>query len=65
MFNAVSPVPVDCNLVLAARGLGATLLGLAVVTLEAWLRFPVQPLFHGYLQMAQSRAAAVLRRLSF
>ena len=65
MFNVVSSVPVDCNLVLVARVLGATLLGLAVVGLEAWLRVPVQPLLDGYLQMAQSRAAAVLRRLSF
>jgi hypothetical protein len=65
MFNAVSSVPVDCNLVLVARVLGATLLGLAVVALEAWLRVPVQPLLDGYLQMAQSRATAVLRQLSF
>jgi hypothetical protein len=65
MFNAVSSVPVDCNLILVARVLGATLVGLAVVALEAWLRVPVQPLLDGYLHMAQSRAAAVVRRLSF
>ena len=65
MFNAVSSVPVDCNLVLVTRVLGAALLGLAVMALEAWLRFPVQPLLDGYLEMAQSRAAAVLRHLSF
>ena len=65
MFNAVSSVPVDCNLVLVARALGAALLGLAVVALEAWLRFPVQPLFDGYFQTAQSRVAAVVRHLSF
>jgi len=65
MFNTVSSVPMDCNLVFAARVLGAALLGLAVVAIEAWLRLPVQPLFEGYIQMAQSRAAAVVRRLSF
>ena len=65
MFNAVSSVPVDCNLVLVARVLGATLLGLAVVALEAGLRYPVQPLLDGYLQTVRSRAAAFVRQLSF
>ena len=65
MFNAVSSVPVDCNLVLVARVLGATLLGLAVVGLEAWLRVPVRPLFDGYLQEAQARVSTLLRQLSF
>ena len=65
MFNPVASVPVDCSLVLAARVAGVALLGLALVALEAWLRVPVRPLFDGYLQEAQARAAAFLRHLSF
>ncbi|HEX4511486.1 MAG TPA: hypothetical protein VH328_15470 [Burkholderiaceae bacterium] len=65
MFNAVQSVPVDCNLVLAARLVGAAALGLAVVALESWLRVPVRPLFDGYLQEAQARVAAFVRHLSF
>ena len=65
MFNAVQSVPVDCNLVLVARLAGAALLGLAVVALEAWLRVPLRPLFDGYLQEAQARAAAFVRHLPF
>ena len=65
MFNAVSSCPVDCSLVLTGRLLGAALLGLAVVALEAWLRVPVRPLFDGYLQAAQMRASTFVRNLSF
>ena len=65
MFNPVASVPVDCSLVLAARVAGVALLGLAIVALEAWLRVPVRPLFDGYLQEAQARAAAFFRHLSF
>ena len=65
MFNAASPVPVDCNLVPMARIAGAALLGLAVVGLEAWLRVPLQPLLDGYLQEAQARVSAFVRNLSF
>lgn len=65
MFNPVTSVPVDCSLVLAARVAGVALLGVAIVALEAWLRVPVRPLFDGYLQEAQARAAAFLRHLSF
>jgi len=65
MFNAVQSVPVDCDLVLMARVVGAAALGLAVVALEAWLRVPVRPLLDGYLQEAQARVAAFFRHLSF
>jgi hypothetical protein len=65
MFNPVASVPVDCSLVLAARMAAVALLGLAIVALEAWLRVPVRPLFDGYLQEAQARAAAFFRHLSF
>ena len=65
MFNAVQSVPVDCNLVLAARVAGAAALGVAVVALEAWLRVPVRPLLDGYLQEAQARVVALFRQLSF
>ena len=65
MFNAVQSVPVDCNLVLTARVVGAAALGLAIVALEAWLRAPVRPLLDGYLQEAQVRVAAFVRTLSF
>jgi hypothetical protein len=65
MFNPVASVPVDCSLVLMARVAGMALLGLAIVALEAWLRVPVRPLFDGYVQEAQARAAAFFRHLSF
>ena len=65
MFNAVQSVPVDCNLVLTVRVVGAAALGLAVVALEAWLRVPLRPLLDGYLQEAQVRVAAFFRHLSF
>ena len=65
MFNPTATVPVDCNLVLAARVAGAAALGLAVVALEAWLRVPVRPLLDGYLQEAQLRVAVFVRHLSF
>ena len=65
MFNPASSVSVDCNLVLMGRVAGAALFGLAVITLEAWLRVPVRPLFDGYLQEVQGRAAAFVRHLSF
>ena len=65
MFNPVASVPVDCSLVLTARVAGVALLGLAIVALEAWLRVPVHPLFDGYVQEAQARAAAFFRHLSF
>ena len=65
MFNPTTTVPVDCNLVLAARVAGAAALGLAVVALEAWLRVPVRPLLDVTLQEAQVRFIALLRRLSF
>lgn len=65
MYNAVSSLPVNCNLVMASRLFGAALLSLAVVALEGWLRVPVQFLLDVYLQEAQARAAAVVRHLSF
>jgi hypothetical protein len=65
MFNPTTAVPVDCNLVLAARVAGAAALGLGVVALEAWLRVPVRPLLDGYLQEGQARVVALLRQLSF
>ncbi len=65
MFNPTTSLPVDCNLVLAAREAGVMLLGLAVVALEAWLRVPVRPLLDVTLQEAQARAVALLRQLSF
>jgi len=65
MFNPTASLPVDCNLVLAARLAGAAALGLAVVALEAWLRVPVRPPLDGYLQEAQARVVALFRHLSF
>ena len=65
MFNPTTAVPVDCNLVLAARVAGAAALGLAVVALEAWLRVPVRPLLDGYLQEAQARVVAAFRQFAF
>jgi len=65
MFNVVSSVPVDCNLVLVGRVLGAALLGVAVVALEAGLRVPVRPLFDGYLQEAQVRVSTFFRNFAF
>ena len=65
MFNPATSVPVDCNLLIAARIAGVALLGLAVVALEAWLRVPVRPLFDGWLQEAQARATAFIRQVSF
>jgi hypothetical protein len=65
MFNPITTIPVDCNLVLAARVAGAALLGLAVVALEAWLRVPVRPLLDVTLQEAQARVVALFRQLAF
>jgi hypothetical protein len=65
MFNPTASLPVDCNLVLAARVAGAALLGLAVVALEAWLRVPVRPLLDVTLQEAQARVVALFRQLAF
>ncbi len=65
MFNPTTAVPVDCNLVLAARVAGAAAMGLAVVAFEAWLRVPVRPLLDVTLQEAQVRFIALLRQLSF
>jgi len=62
MFNALSS---DCQMLIGSRAIGAALLGLAVVALEAWLRVPVRPLFDGYLQEAQARASTFFRNLSF
>ena len=64
MSNVLSACPVD-HLVISSRAIGAALLGLIVVGLEAWLRVPVRPLFDGYLQEAQARVAALFRPLSF
>ncbi len=64
MFDPATSVPVDCSLALAARVAGAALFGLAIVALEAWLRVPVRPLFDGYVQDVQSRAAAFVRHLA-
>ena len=65
MFNPTTAVPVDCNLVLAARVAGAAALGLGVVALEAWLRVPVRPLLDGHLREAQARVVAVFRQFAF
>ena len=65
MFNPATTVPVDCSLLPVARVAGVALMGLAIVALEAWLRVPVRPLFDGYVQDFQARAAAFLRHLSF
>jgi len=65
MFNSVTSVPVDCSLIPVARTAGVALAGLAIVALEAWLRVPVRPLFDGWLQDFQARAAAFIRHLSF
>jgi len=65
MFNPTASLPVDCNLVLAARVAGAAALGLAVGALEAWLRVPVRPLLDVTLQEAQARVVAVFRQRSF
>ncbi len=65
MFNAITSCQVDCPLVFSSRAVGALLLGLAVVALEAWLRVPVRPLLDGWLQDAQARATALFRNLSF
>jgi hypothetical protein len=65
MFNPASPVPVDCSLIPVVRIAGVALMGLAIVALEAWLRVPVRPLFDGYVQDIQARAAAFIRHLSF
>ena len=65
MFNALSSLQVDCPLVLTSRAVGAVLLGVAVIALEAWLRVPVRPLLDGWLQDAQARATAFVRKLSF
>ena len=59
----MSNVPVDCTLLITTRLAGAALLGLAIVALEAWLRVPVRPLFDGWLQDIQARAAAFIRHL--
>jgi hypothetical protein len=65
MFNALSSCHVDCPLVFSSRAVGALLLGVAVIGLEAWLRVPVRPLLDGWLQDAQARATAFFRNLSF
>jgi hypothetical protein len=65
MFSTADTVPVDCSLLLAARVAGIALAGLAIVALEAWLRVPVRPLFDGYVQDVQARAAAFFRHFSF
>jgi hypothetical protein len=65
MFHPATPVPVDCSLLPVARMAGVALAGLAIVALEAWLRVPVRPLFDGYVQDFQARAAAFIRHLPF
>jgi len=60
-----SSLPVDCSLLPVARVAAATLLGLAIVALEAWLRVPVRPLLDGVVQDIQARAVAILRQLPF
>jgi hypothetical protein len=63
MFDPATPVPVDCSLIPVARMAGVALAGLAIVALEAWLRVPVRPLFDGWLQDLQARAAAFIRHI--
>ena len=65
MFNPAATVPVDCSLLPVARVAGVALVGLAIVALEAWLRVPVRPLFDGYVQDFQARAATFIRQFSF
>ena len=65
MFDSATSVPVDCSLIPVVRTAGVALAGLAIVALEAWLRVPMRPLFDGYLQDFQARAAAFIRHLPF
>lgn len=56
------------DLAVWARQIGIALYALALAALESWLRFPILPLFEGYLRSSMSRiwsvAAAVSRYLS-
>jgi len=67
------PCRAECELTAWARRIGVAMFGVIVVALEAWLRFPIRPLFDGYLQLAMSRistrfwsvAASVFQHRSF
>ncbi len=52
------PCRAECELTAWARRIGVAMFGVIVVALEAWLRFPIRPLFDGYLQLAMSRISS-------
>jgi hypothetical protein len=49
----------ECGVAVFASRIGITLFAVAVIALESWLRFPIQPLLDGYLQSFMSRLASV------
>jgi hypothetical protein len=63
------PCRTECDLAVWARRIGIAMFAMTLAALESWLRFPIRPLFDGYLQSSMSRiwsvAASVFYHRSF
>lgn len=47
------------DLAVWARKIGRAMFAMSLAALESWLRFPIRPLFDGYLHSSMSRISSV------